>query len=154
LSNKPSGARSLMSAQKLGLTLHAESGACSLVNFLHTDFLKPDLLKHDFLDHDSFDHDFLEPDALKARPFKRPETAPQKYRHDINVKLVDESRLQELFGYAEAADPADASSAAVRDKLFFEEFTQDQRPAIAKSCAPWLPQNQSTAVHRAVRLWC
>jgi hypothetical protein len=28
---------------------------------------------------------------------------PKKYRHDINMKLVDESRIQELLGYPDAA---------------------------------------------------
>ena len=54
----------------------------------------------------------------------------------------------------QAADQADARSAPDRDKLFFEEFTQEQRPAISKSCAPWPPQNQSAAARRAVHLWC
>lgn len=62
------------------LLLYAKSEAGSRADFLHADF--------------------LEPDALQAGAFKRPETGAQRYRHDINMKLVDESSIEELPGYA------------------------------------------------------
>jgi hypothetical protein len=83
------GAHSLQSAQKVKLLLHAESEACSRAEFLHVDL--------------------LEPDALKAGAFKRPETDTQKYRHDINRKLVDESCIQELLRYADGRRPLELS---------------------------------------------
>src|SRR5258707_12747734 len=81
--------RSSCQAREGRVLLDSESEACSRADFLHADFLRLD---------------FLEPDALKAGAFKRPETGAQKYRHDINMKLVDESRIQELLSYADAAD--------------------------------------------------
>jgi hypothetical protein len=42
--------------------------------------------------------DFLEPDALKAGACKRHQRPlPKKHRHDVHMKLVDESRVQELL---------------------------------------------------------
>ena len=39
----------------------------------------------------------------RARACKRPKTGAQKYRHDISMKVVYESRIQEPLGLAETA---------------------------------------------------